>query len=131
MNVALGNTDAHAKNVSVLHHEDSTMTLAPAYDISPHRHYPTSGRRAAMDVNDVQNIDAITVADLVAEALTWGLKADEARHTSTQLLDRTLTYLTADPSADARLRTGVPEPVLATLQSRTKRLLNGLAAAEP
>jgi serine/threonine-protein kinase HipA len=133
LNVAIGNTDAHAKNISVLHHHNGTMTLAPAYDISPHRHYPTSGRRAAMDVNGLQNIDAITADDLVAEAVTWGFKADAAHDAVTRLLTRTLTYLEDSPPGDkvaVQLRSRVPDRVLTSLRSRTKRLISGLPAAE-
>lgn len=31
-NVVIGNRDAHARNVSILHHEDGTRRLAPVYD---------------------------------------------------------------------------------------------------
>jgi serine/threonine protein kinase HipA of HipAB toxin-antitoxin module len=31
----VGNTDAHAKNHSLLHHRDGTVTLAPHYDVAP------------------------------------------------------------------------------------------------
>ena len=34
-NVAIGNTDAHAKNFSLLHSALSKTTLAPLYDIAP------------------------------------------------------------------------------------------------
>ena len=69
-NIAVGNTDAYAKNLSVLHLENGDLELAPAYDLSPHRHYASSGRRSAMDVNGGHDIDALTAADLVAEAMS-------------------------------------------------------------
>ena len=51
-NVVVGNADAHAKNISLLHPPDGTITLAPAYDITPTTFYlfmarvlPPSGGR--------------------------------------------------------------------------------------
>lgn len=35
LSVALGNLDLHAKNLSVLHLPDGSMSLAPAYDVVP------------------------------------------------------------------------------------------------
>lgn len=93
LNVALGNTDAHAKNISVLYHEDGQLELAPAYDISPHRHYLNAGRRSAMDVNGVQDIDEITVDDLAVEGVSWGFREDVARDAVESVLERTRTYL--------------------------------------
>jgi serine/threonine-protein kinase HipA len=87
-NVAIGNTDAHAKNISVRHDPDGSLELAPAYDVSPHRHYSFSGRRAAMSVNGGDDIDALTVADLVAEGIAWGLREHTATTTASDTLDR-------------------------------------------
>jgi serine/threonine-protein kinase HipA len=42
--VAIGNTDAHAKNISLLRHPDGTAILAPAYDVAMHVHHPTGAR---------------------------------------------------------------------------------------
>lgn len=35
VNVAIGNADAHARNLSLLHEPDGTVRLAPAYDVIP------------------------------------------------------------------------------------------------
>jgi serine/threonine-protein kinase HipA len=127
LNVALGNTDAHAKNISVLHHENGALELAPAYDISPHRHYPNAGRRAAMDVNGLQDIDAITVDDLVAEAVDWELKDGAAREAVMSVLERTRTYVDSVPAIFSA-RSGVPDLVLETVLRRVARLLEGVSA---
>jgi serine/threonine-protein kinase HipA len=87
-NVAIENTDAHAKNISVRHDPDGSLELAPAYDVSPHRHYSFSGRRAAMSVNGGDDIDALTAADLVAEGIAWGLREHTATTTVSDTLDR-------------------------------------------
>jgi serine/threonine-protein kinase HipA len=130
LNIAIGNTDAHAKNISVLHHEDDSFALAPAYDISPHRHYPNAGSRAAMDVNGVRDIDRITVDDLVAEAGGWKLRAADARHAVTTVLEKADAFLAA-PSVPERVLAGVPGAVVEHLQRRVRALLAGRGAGEP
>lgn len=51
LNVAVGNADAHAKNLSLLHPRDGSVHLAPAYDITPtafYRGIPTAdGQRTS------------------------------------------------------------------------------------
>ncbi|WP_418277975.1 HipA domain-containing protein [Isoptericola jiangsuensis] len=73
LNLAVGNTDAHAKNISMLRRENGTVALAPAYDVSMHLHHDHASRVFAMDVAGKRDMDAITGADLVAEGVSWGL----------------------------------------------------------
>ncbi|MET3802926.1 serine/threonine-protein kinase HipA [Clavibacter michiganensis] len=73
LSVAVGNLDMHAKNLSLLHRPDGSMSLAPAYDIVPQLHQDVDpvvalhvgGRRAHADIR---------VAHLIAEAESWGLR---------------------------------------------------------
>jgi serine/threonine-protein kinase HipA len=44
-NLAVGNTDAHAKNVSLLRHPDGRAELAPGYDIAMHLHHEDADQR--------------------------------------------------------------------------------------
>lgn len=72
-NVAIGNADAHAKNISIIHRSDGSSALAPAYDVAMHRHHEHAERRFAMPVNGVLETARITAADLIAEGRSWGL----------------------------------------------------------
>jgi serine/threonine-protein kinase HipA len=119
-NVAIGNTDAHAKNLAVLHADDGTLSLAPAYDVSPHRYYEHSGRRAAMDVNGTFDIDALTASDLVAEAATWGVQASRAGTVVRETLEGLRLAL-----QEATLLPGASERAHAVMTRRTQRLLDG------
>lgn len=121
-NVAVGNTDAHAKNLSVMHFEDGVLTLAPAYDVSPHRHYATSGRRSAMDINGGYDIDAVTVTDLVAEAANWGLRPVIAKAVVQDALEALQAALEGGAGGHR-----VTDHVLAVMNDRVKRLLNGVS----
>lgn len=125
-NVAVGNTDAHAKNISVLHDENGSLTLAPAYDIAPHRHYAFAGRRSAMDVNGGHDIDAITRQDLVDEGVSWGIKAPLARRTVQDTLEQ---FRNALAGPDAERPPGVPDDAFENMLSRVTNLLGGDPAA--
>ena len=87
-NVAIGNADAHGKNVSLIHDTPDSVTLAPPYDVmctAWYRDVATSaGRRPvsttlAMYVHGVQDLHAVSFNDLVNEAVEWRLSERRAR----------------------------------------------------
>jgi hypothetical protein len=72
LSVALGNLDLHAKNLSILHLPDGSMSLAPAYDVVPQLHQPNDGE-VALAVGGEYRHAAITMRHFVAEGQVWGL----------------------------------------------------------
>jgi serine/threonine-protein kinase HipA len=70
--VAIGNLDLHAKNISVLHHPDGSISLAPAYDQVPFCHLDTDGRMALAVGGEYQHAQ-LTLRHLVEELLGWRL----------------------------------------------------------
>lgn len=119
-NLAVGNTDAHAKNISVVHHDDGSVVLAPAYDVAMHRHHAHASTRFAMDVNGASDTETLSALDLIAEARGWGLTARDAQHT----VHGTLAALTvALDTIDRDQHPGVSELAWATVDARTRRLL--------
>jgi serine/threonine-protein kinase HipA len=70
--VAVGNLDMHAKNISLLHGHDGSMTLSPAYDVVPQAHLPNDGE-VALAVGSEYRHAAITLEHLIAEGRAWGL----------------------------------------------------------
>jgi serine/threonine-protein kinase HipA len=95
LNVAVGNADAHAKNISILHLEDGSLTLAPAYDITPttfYRNIPTpQGPRDLSDnlgmwINTRKSVHDVSAEDLAAEGVGWGMPRGEV----TRVVDITL-----------------------------------------
>lgn len=46
VSVSVGNLDMHAKDLSLLHLPDGSMTLSPAYDVMPQAHQPNNGEVA-------------------------------------------------------------------------------------
>jgi len=88
LNVAAGNTDAHAKNFSLLHDAKGRTRLAPFYDAAPLALDYSLGTGLAMNINGVSQLPEITSEDLVAEASSWDLPADLSRETIARTLDQ-------------------------------------------
>jgi serine/threonine-protein kinase HipA len=72
ISVAVGNLDLHAKNLSLLHRPDGSMTLSPAYDVVPQAHQPNDGG-VALAVGGEYRHAALTMDHLVTEGRAWGL----------------------------------------------------------
>jgi serine/threonine-protein kinase HipA len=120
LNLAIGNSDAHAKNISLLRPEDGSCSLAPAYDIAMHAHHLTFGNVFAMDVNSQREMTSLTGADLLAEAQSWPLPERRAR----RVVGETLTALEAALSSiDRDQHPGVQHHAWSTVGSRTEELL--------
>jgi serine/threonine-protein kinase HipA len=123
LNLAIGNSDAHAKNISLLRPEDGSCSLAPAYDIAMHAHHQTFGSVFAMDVNGHRAMTSLTAADLLAEALAWPLPERRAR----RVIHETLAALEgALQDIDRNRHPGVEDRAWSTVESRTKSLLGTL-----
>lgn len=76
--VVLGDNDAHAKNIALLHTAAGTR-LAPAYDVVPNlfsRDMIDEGFRLALPVNGSFDHRGVSAASLVAEVQSWQLTSD-------------------------------------------------------
>lgn len=110
LNVMLGNGDAHAKNLSLLHHATGGLSLAPLYDLMCTRLYGDD--RLAMHVDSVQRTDRVTGRRIVNEIVGWGLSAARATEIVNDLLNRA-----PDAIAAAREETGgVSNDLIATIE---------------
>jgi serine/threonine-protein kinase HipA len=91
ISVAVGNLDLHAKNISLLHHPDGSMTLSPAYDIQPQAHQPNDGE-VALAISGEYRHAALTKDHLIAEGRTWGVA--DAPHLAEETLTTVLQVAT-------------------------------------
>lgn len=114
ISLAIGNLDMHAKNISILHYEDGSIELTPAYDMVPLVHVADDD--VALSVNRKYRFAQISGSDIVAEAESWGVKgADEIiQATLTNVLEIVASEK-AHPKAYPQLR--------ADIESFTKQLL--------
>mgnify|MGYP001222473989 CR=1 FL=1 len=77
-NVSVANTDAHAKNYSVLLNAENAE-LAPLYDLGTYLAYPaTQALASAMKIGDEYRIDKIGMPDFLGVARRLRLPGDEA-----------------------------------------------------
>lgn len=117
VNVLVGNADAHAKNLGLLHGREGSIELAPAYDIMSTTFYPAVSALAAMNVNGTPDIDLVTAHDLVAEARSWGLPATRASERIHELIEAAPAAITA-----AAGDIDAPDDLVAHLTARARRL---------
>lgn len=123
-NLALGNNDAHAKNISLLRHADGRAELAPTYDVAMHAHHTHFGDVFAMDVAGMNRMSSMSGEDLLAEGESWPLPRIRAR----RAVDETLQQLEhALLGVDRSRHPGVSETAWGTVVSRTRELLRSLA----
>jgi serine/threonine-protein kinase HipA len=67
-NLAIGNRDAHAKNVSVLHVQPMAVRLAPAYDVACTLAYPALDDELPLRFGGQLTVAALTPRSLVGAA---------------------------------------------------------------
>ncbi len=126
--LAVGDTDAHAKNISVVHDADGTHRLAPAYDIAMHTHHTHAERRFAMDVVGERDTARLSSGDLLRESGTWGVPPRRAA----RVVESTLVGLRdALGAIDRDAHPGVGSLAWETVHGRVDRLLDGLPRAVP
>ena len=100
LNVAAGNTDAHAKNFSLIHEQDGGTILAPYYDSAPLALAYDARTDMAMRVNGISQLPEVTVDDLVAEAASWGVDPSTARSIVDETLARVIEATRLLPAHD-------------------------------
>jgi serine/threonine-protein kinase HipA len=114
--VALGNTDAHARNHSFLH-LGGRITLAPLYDAAPTAEFVAT-RSVALWVAGQPLLSALTHRHLHEEAVSWGLTQERARI----VVDAVLERLDAAFEAAATHTPQVDPALVERVRSRTARL---------
>ena len=116
IHIAVGNTDAHARNHGFIHVAGG-VSLSPLYDAAPTREFVTT-RTVALWVGDQMVLSEITRDHLVREAVGWGFPQATAERTVRRILDTLPDALQRAAEETPQVR---PEIVEATL-ARTRRL---------
>jgi len=122
--MAVGNADAYAKNFSVLHEPDgSIIKLAPLYDVLSTialELTDTAGRPLLAETHLGQRVGGKTdilnvlAADIVQEAVTWGIRRPAAAAVVSDTIDQVISA-TQTLEGDQR--------VLATIRQHAERSL--------
>jgi serine/threonine-protein kinase HipA len=85
--VAIGNADAHGKNLALLHPDAETISLAPLYDTVPTALWPRLRSDAAMAIGGQVALADVGLEDIVREAVRWSHPADRARRVAVETLE--------------------------------------------
>lgn len=125
-NHLVGNTDFHAKNLSVLRLDDGRARLAPAYDTAMHMHHIGGERLSALEINGTYRMVEITARDLIAEGASW--KSFSERSARRLVTETTEALSTALANLDLGNYAGVREVAVDTARDRVKSALDDLMA---
>jgi serine/threonine-protein kinase HipA len=107
---AIGNADAHGKNVSLLIDTDAgAVTLAPLYDTVPTALWPRLRTTSAMSVDG--SFDPPSFKNFVGEARRWGMSAAMAEQIVAEVL------LELRSAIETTTHTAVAELVISRLDS--------------
>lgn len=98
--VAIGDADAHGKNISLVHPTPEYVALAPLYDTVPTALWPQLRPTAAMHVNGRTQLADVTAEDLLGEARQWGLGPRLARSTLQAVSERLRAAAARLPARD-------------------------------
>lgn len=85
--VAVGNADAHGKNLALLHPDPESIELAPLYDTVPTVLWPRLRTEAAMSIGGQVSLPDVTLADILREAAAWNHPQHRARAVAEQTID--------------------------------------------
>jgi serine/threonine-protein kinase HipA len=85
-NFLVGNADAHAKNISLLHVR-AGVRLAPLYDIVSTAAYPELSTELALSIGDELDLDAITSVHWSDLSVDFGLNAEAFQRARRRLGD--------------------------------------------
>ena len=118
VNVALLNTDAHAKNISVMRTGPRTITLAPLYDVAPTAWFLPAQDQAALPVGGKWRIAEITRGHLLAESRAWGMPEPIAR----AVISDTLEALASGIADADRRHPTTPEGMRVAVEGQLRRL---------
>lgn len=119
LNVVIGNADAHGKNLGLLHHRSGTVALAPIYDVMATTHYPGVDQTLGMYVGAVRQVGEVRLADLAAEATSWGMPEARALKAIGEVVERVPGAVTLA----ARAVPGLPPAIAELALHRSEALL--------
>lgn len=88
VNLALGNWDAHAKNIALLYREPMVPVLAPLYDVVPIAEVEPRTEFLSMRVNGHIRPEQISATDIIAEANNWRIAIDSAQSILNDVLSK-------------------------------------------
>lgn len=126
-NIAIGNNDAHAKNVALMHLQSGTV-LSQLYDAVPNLFQDRLVKfDIALAVDGIFDHRRVSVERIIVEAASWGVISRSRAET---IIDQTLTSLAGSLTA-VKAPKQISEGLGERLQWNVGRLLGGAEISEP
>lgn len=99
VNTAIGNLDAHAGNLGVMHHRDGSIAFAPAYDMVVNSLYNPAGEHPlALFIDGEYKHRNISRKELINEGVSWGIKENQVAAIVDEKIERLeQAFSTVDP----------------------------------
>jgi serine/threonine-protein kinase HipA len=124
LNVLIGNGDAHAKNLSLLHYPSGALGLAPLYDLLSTLFYGDD--HLAMYIDTVHRTNRVTADRIVREATRWGLSRRRVTEIIADILERAPAA-----AASARAETpGLPPKIPAIIDAQLAQIRSAFSSAD-
>ena len=122
VNTAIGNLDAHAGNLGILHHPDGSVALSPAYDMVVNSHYLIGGgdQPLALLIGGEYKHKYVSRETLIAEGISWGIKTPQVA----SVVDETLGRL-GDALDSVEPHPSMPEEAYENVNKYITNLLSG------
>lgn len=114
--VAIGNADAHGKNLALLHPTPGTIELAPVYDTVPTMLWPSLRTEAAMSVGGAISLPDVSRTDIIRETRNWPLASSRVEAVVTATAEGLLSAVKAGKVAE-------DSPVARLVWDRAARLV--------
>ncbi|HET9197938.1 MAG TPA: HipA domain-containing protein [Solirubrobacterales bacterium] len=114
--VLIGNSDAHGKNLSLLHPDPENVALAPLYDTVPTALWPRLRTEAAMAIGGQPMLPDVGLADILREAIRWPHPSQRVGRIAGETVEAVLAALEAE-------RIPADGEVAKLISKRGKRLL--------
>lgn len=125
-NVLIGNADAHAKNISLLHEDDGRVRLAPLYDLVSTAVYPQVNQRLALSIGDEYEAERLGSIEWGDFAFDVGLSAS-AFARRRMLIAQRVAAAAADLRGEA-LNRGWHDPIIDDIVARMERRADKLVS---
>jgi serine/threonine-protein kinase HipA len=114
--VAIGNADAHGKNIALLHPDAETVGLAPLYDTVPTALWPQLRTAGAMAIGGQPVLGDVGIDDIVREARRWPHPPDRTREIARRTLEGLLDAIASGAIAEGG-------PVAGLVERRARQML--------
>lgn len=95
VNYLLGNYDAHAKNYSIVHNSNHSVSMSPMYDVVPIAEVEPRTKYLSLRINHKIKPEEIFLEDIIFEIQSWGIPNKIAKSIINECCEKILDGISA------------------------------------